>query len=1041
MDIMYAFFIRRPIVAICLALIILLSGIFSAIRLPVSQYPDIVPPQISISTIYPGADCFTVVDSVASPMEQQMSGVEGMDYMTSTSTNSGAMVLNVVFEEGSSTNMDQVLAYLRYAQSSSQLPDEVQKMGIEMHTQTGIPMLLYALESPKGEYDPIWLSNYVNINLLNPLLRTKGVGNVDVFGAGDYAMRIWLRPDRMAALGISVLQISQAIKSQNRVNPVGEMGAEPAVDGQTRSYTLRTQGRLTSVADFENVIVRANSEAIVKLSEVARVELGSKNYNISALYNGTKCAIIAIYQTPGSNALDTVAAIEATLKGHHMPPGIELTQVLNTTESVSLGIKEIIITLCIALSLVMLVVFVFLQGWRAALIPLSAVPVSIVGTFVFFPIFGMEINTICLMGMVLAIGLVVDDAIVVVEAVQTRLDKGMNAQDATRAAMREVAGPIVATALVLAAVFFPSMLLPGISGKLFAQFALTIGVSIVISAFTALSLSPALAALLLRPKNLEKKGVFVTAGNGFNRAFSCVRRFYVSVAGWMIHRGLLTGLLLLIAVFCIYPVAKQVPSDFLPNEDEGYYFATLQLPFGVSREVTEQASIKIEKKILENDAVRRVITVNGFNMMTKVQSSNNAYFFIVLKDWSQRNPKTQNAKLLCNETRMMINQMDTGGIFFSMTPPAIPALGASSDVSMMLEDRTGNEKGFLARQTEIFMAMAQKRPEILMLMNFMAEDTPQYYLDLDVEKALTQGVDVEEAYASLQCYLGSMFVDYFNRFGYQWQVYMQAEASARMSPDGLKDLYLTGKNGVQIPLSSLVKLERSSGPYFLIRQNMYNSSMLDVVATPGYTSAQVMSALEEVFAESMPREIGYSYTGMSYQQKKAQTGMSLTMLFAISGLFAYLLLASLYESWLLPISVMLSMPVTILGAMTTLYLADQALNIYTEIGLIMLIGLSAKNAILVVEFAQNRLAEGASILHATLMAARERLRPILMTSLAFILGCIPLVIASGPGAAARQAVGICVVGGMFVVSFIGVFFNPFAYYIIARLRERLAKKV
>lgn len=1031
---MYAFFIRRPIVAVCIALMFVIGGLISALSLPVSQYPDIIPPEVSISTSYPGADCRTVVDSVASPIEQQMSGVNGMQYMTSTSTNEGAMTLSILFEIGSDSNMDQVLSYLRYAESTAQLPAEVQELGLTMRVVSGPPMLLYVLRSPKGTFDAKWMSNFAYINLVNPLLRTPGVGNVQVFGAGEYAMRIWLMPQKLAALGMTVAQVKAAVQAQNRVNPVGSVGADPAVPGQKTTYTVRTQGRLSTVQEFENIILRADSDATVRLKDVARVELGCESYGVSSYYNGEPCAIIAIYQSPGSNALDTVQGVRETLAGISLTSGLTLKEALNTTASVRIGIREIIETLVTALILVMLVVFIFLQGWRATLIPLAAVSVSILGTFVFFPLFGLEINTICLMGLVLAIGLVVDDAIVVVEAVQAHIDAGMAPREATQKAMQEVASPVVATALVLSAVFFPCMLLPGISGRLFTQFAVTIGVSIIISAFNALSLSPALAALLLRPRP-EPGGLPGRLGARFNRGMDALRHGYSRLSATLIRRGILTSVILAAVVACIYPVAREVPAAFLPDEDEGYFYGSLQMPFGTALGVTETSTADISEWLMRDPAVEGVVMVNGFDMMTGVQSPNNAFFFISLQEWGKRDPATQSASALSAGLRRQMDAMDTGGIGFSMTPPPIPGVGATSDVTFMLEDRAGKGSAYLAEQTAAFIEAAQAHPMIETVQNFMAADTPQYYMRLDTDKALAQGVDLEDAYTTLQCFLGSMFINYFNAFGYQYQVYMQAEAADRMEVSQLSEFYLPGADGTQVPLDSIVKVGRSYGPEFLIRQNMYNASMLDVVGSEGASSGQVMEALESVFARTMPSDMGYSYSGMSYQEQKAAQGVGIGTFFAISGVFAFLLLASLYESWSLPLAIALSVPVAILGAFATIWAVGHDLNLYAEIGLIMLIGLAAKNAILVVEFAQDRLNEGMPLLQATLAGAEARLRPILMTSFAFILGCIPLAIATGPGAEARRAVGACVIGGMEAATFIGIFFIPFAYYAISRRRR------
>ncbi len=1032
---MYNFFIRRPVVAICIALMLVLGGFITAFSLPVAQYPDIVPPEVSLNTTYPGADCYTVADSVAAPIEQQMSGVEGMAYMTSTSTNEGAMSLSVLFDVGSSADMDQVLAYMRYAQSTAGLPAEVQQQGVTMRTLSGPPMVLFVLRAPGGEYDATWLSNYAYINFVNPLLRTPGVGNVQVFGAGEYAMRIWLDPQKLAGLGITVQQVKSALQVQNSVHPMGKVGAEPAVSGQKTTYTVRTQGRLRTVEEFRNIILRAEGDALVRLGDVARVELGCETYNMSSSYNGEAGAIIAISQSPGSNALQTVQAVRRTLAGLQLAPGLELEEALNTTESVSLGIEEILYTLGLALLLVMLVVFIFLQGWRATLIPLTAVPVSVVGTFVFFPLFGMEVNTICLMGLVLAIGLVVDDAIVVVEAVQTKLDDGEEPAAATRAAMKEVAGPVMTTALVLAAVFFPCMLLPGITGRLFMQFSVTIGVSILLSAFCALTLSPALCALLLR-RGDGKKG---RLAEWFNNLLGSTRQRYAGCSGWLIRRGLLTGLLLVVAAVCIYPVVERVPGGFLPNEDEGYLYGSLQMPAGSSLGVTEQGTAQIIARLKENPAVKGVVMVNGFNLLTGVQSPNNAFFFITLTPWADRNPDTQSAAALVQLLRTQLNAMPTGGIGAAIAPPPIPGVGATSDVTFMLEDRAGRGPDYLAEQASAFTLALASCPEIAAVQNFQAADTPQYLITVNTEKALTQGVELSAAYDTLQTFLGSSFVNYLNLYGYQYPVYVQAEASARMNTAQLRNFYLPGADGSEVPLDALVDVEFTYGPQFIMRQNMYNAAMLNVSAAPGYTSDEVMAALEETFARSMPADMGYSYYGMSYQQKKASEGMSLAGILTISGVFAYLLLAALYESWALPLSIIFSVPVAILGALATLWLAGQQLDLYAEIGLIMLIGLAAKNAILVVEFAQDRLEEGMPLLQSTLAGAEARLRPILMTSFAFILGCVPLALATGPGAEARRSIGITVIGGMSAATLIGIFFIPFCYYLIARVRARTAR--
>ncbi len=1042
---MYAFFIRRPIVAICLSLILLMGGIISMLSLPIAQYPNIVPPQISIRSSFPGADCFTVVDSVASPIEQQLSGVENMDYMTSTSTNEGELILNILFDIDSQPDMDQVLSYLRYAQSSSQLPNEVQEMGISIRSTEGVPILLYTLTSPQGSYDALWMSNYAYINLFNPLLRTPGVGNVQIMGAGQYAMRVWVQPERMAALNITVDQVEAAIKAQNRIKPMGKIGGQPSSPNQETTYTVRAKGRLSSVEEFEDIIIRSDTNAQIHLRDIARIELGAQSYQNSSFINGKACAVIAIYQSPGSNALQSVKNIQKTLAQYPLPADIKLSESLNTTQSVSLGITEIVKALILAVILVMLVIFIFLQGWRASLIPLATVPISIIGCFLSFPLFGLEINTICLMGLVLAVGLVVDDAIVVVEAVESRLNHGMSILDACHSAMREVAGPVITTALVLCAVFFPCMLLPGITGKLFSQFAITIGVSILISAFTALSLSPALASLLLKAKPSAKSSnsaappsLISRAGESFNRSFNRARQHYIHLSGKLIKHSLLSLAILIATAYGIIHIGSKLPTGFIPAEDQGYIFGTLTLPYGLSRDITAEATAQIVQKALNNPAIENIVSVNGLNMMTGANTPSDAFFFISLKNWSQRNLSTQNAKAIAHQFGKTMNSLDTGGIGFSMTPPPIPGIGMSGDISIMLEDRSGKGEAYLSEQTAQFITVAEAQPEIAAIQNYMASNTPQYKLTLNEEKALSQGVNLDLAYTTLQSYLGSNYINHFNRFGYQWQVYIQADATSRMTPQDLAKYYLPGANNSQIPLESIVDITRSTGPGFLIRQNMYNASMLEIVGAPGHSSGEIISALKRAHS-SMPPDIGYSYTGMSYQEEKASQGLSLSYIFALSGIFAYLLLASLYESWLLPLAIFIPLPLSILGALATLHYMQQDINIYTQIGLIMLIGLSAKNAILVVEFGQNRLKENMPLLRATLMAAKERLRPILMTSIAFILGCLPLVFASSAGAGARQAVGICVVGGMMATAFICIFINPFAYYLIANIRAKLSQ--
>ena len=1032
------FFIKRPILSFCLSIIIVLLGAFSILRLPVSEYPDIIPPSIQVTATYPGADCETVVKSIASPIEQQMSGVDGMSYMTSVNTNNGQMSMMILFETGTEANMDQVLSYLRYGQATSQLPPEVSELGISLRKTSGLPALVISFYSPNGTYDGLWLANYAYINMVDAIKRVPGVGDVQVFGSGRYAMRIWLNPEKMAALNITARDVMLAVQAQNAVNPAGKIGAQPAPPDQQLSFTVKAPGRLTTVEEFENIVVRGQGSSIVRVSDVARVELGSETYSLSSTVNGMPAASLGIYEAPGGNAIQLVDNIKALLAESNLPPDMDYLVSLDSTLAVRAGIEDIVSTLLIALGLVVLVVFIFLQGWRGTLIPAFAVPVSIVGAFIAFPFFGFSINTICLMGLVLAIGLVVDDAIVVVEAVKNHISNGEKPLPATITAMREVSGPIVSTALVISCVFVPTLLLPGVSGKLFEQFAVTIGMSIIISAFCALSLSPALSSRLLKGGNSDTIWLLGPFFNMFNKGFNKARDWYVNACSWLIRRMWLSILLLAAMTALLFPMARLIPSGFLPNEDQGYLFGGAELPDNTSLNVTEKTSAQIERIIREDPGVEVVTTVNGFNLISSVQSSSNSFFFISLKPWSERKGPDMTADAIAARLKSKLNASISSGMAY-VVPPPLPGVGTSGDVTFLLEDRQGIGEEFLASNTSKFIEAAGKRPEIAGISNFMSPSNLQYNLNVNTEQATLQNMNVDEIYATIQAYMGSTFLNNFNIYGQEWQVYMQADAPYRDSIDKLSMFYVRNNNGDPVPLDSVINVTHGWAPEFLIRQNMFNSSQLNITPAEGYSSGQVMNALEEVFAQTMPAGMGYGYSGMSYQEKQAQHGITIGMIFAASAIFVFLILASLYESWSLPVAVFMTVPIAILGAFAALWIFGQQLNIYSEIGLIVLIALAAKNAILIVEFAVLELKQGKDLLTSTLDAARIRLRPILMTSIAFIMGCLPLALATGAGAAARQVVGIGVIGGMITAVFIGVFFIPSFFYLIAKL-AKLDKK-
>jgi HAE1 family hydrophobic/amphiphilic exporter-1 len=904
------------------------------------------------------------------------------------------------------------------------------------------------LFSPKGTYDGKFLANYSYINLNDQLTRVPGIGNVQVFGAGQYAMRLWVKPDQLSKLGITVTEVVSAIQAQNTVNPAGQVGGAPAPKGQEYTYSVRAQGRLTSPEEFGNIIVRELPDGgIVRVRDVARIELGSQDYTLSGRINGKPGAIIAVYQLPGSNAVDAAKGVRKLMEEakKRFPQDVDYVISLDTTDSVREGIRDIVVTIGIAIALVTLVVYLFLQGWRATLIPLLAVPVSLVGTFVLFPVFGFSINTLSLFGLVLAIGLVVDDAIVVVEAVERHMEEGMAPKQAALKAMEEISGPVIGIALVLSAVFVPTIFIPGITGRLYQQFAVTIAISVILSAFNALTLSPALAALLLKPKQ-ESHGPLRRFFNGFNRVFGRVTNGYLRWSGTLIRKSVIAFVLLAIAGVGAAFFSSRVPSSFLPGEDQGYMFLHLQLPNASSLERTEAAAAKVEDILLRTPGVKYTTRVAGFSLLSFVSTSYTGLFFVTLDEWKDRTSRqTQYQEIVHHVNQELAKLPD--GLALSFPPPAIPGVGTSGGFTFVLEDRAGKDVQFLADNLQKFMAAASKRTEIAPgLVSTFLPSVPQQYLDVDREKALKQGVALNDVYRTIQAYMGGLFVNYFNSFGRQWQVYIEAEGEYRNNLDNIGQFYVRNSRGDTVPLSALTKFESRNGPEFTMRYNLYRSAQIIGGAAPGYSSAQAMKALEETFDQTMPREMGYDYLGMSYQEKKAQEGVPTWAIFSFSLLFVFLILAALYESWSLPFSVLLSTPVALFGAFTVLwlrrwltglflpgYMVQIESDVYSQIGLVMLIGLAAKNAILIVEFAKDKFESGMDLAEAALEGARLRLRPILMTSFAFILGCIPLWTASGAGSVGRQIMGTTVIGGMLAASAIGIFLIPAIFYVVEKL--------
>ena len=1038
---MAKFFINRPIVAMVIAILMVIIGAVAMTGLPIAQFPNIVPPEIQVATTYTGADALTVEQSVATPIEQQMSGVDDMNYMYSTNANNGQMTLKVNFDVKTDTSIDQVLSYMRQGQAASQLPAEVRDYGVTVLKSTASPLVMFALYSPKGTYDSIFLANYANININDQMTRVRGIASVSVFGAGQYAMRFWVKPDQLAKLNVTIPEIVNAINAQNKVNPAGQVGAEPVPKGQEFTYAVRAQGRLETEEEFGRIVVRATPDgSILRLKDVARVELGAQTYSQNGRLNGKPAALIALYQMPGTNA---IAAVQGTRKlmeelKTRFPDDLDYTVCLDTTLAVSEGITEIVHTLFEALALVIIVVFIFLQGWRATLIPLLAVPVSLVGTFALFPLFGFSINTLSLFGLVLAIGLVVDDAIVVVEAVEHHIEKGMAPKEAALKAMEEVSGPVIAIAIILSAVFVPTAFIPGITGRLYQQFAVTIAVSVILSAFNALSLSPALAALLLKPKK-KGTGPLQKFYDGFNRFFGRATDGYVSTCNLAIRKSGLSLLFLVGVVVITGLLGKSVATSFLPEEDQGYLFAGVQLPDAASLQRTDDVARKAEEIIMKTPGVKDCATVVGYNMLSGVTNTYSTFFFINLEEWGKRKKPEEQYNAIKDHISSGLRGIP-GAIGFAFPPPAIPGIGTSGGVTFILEDRAGKDIPFLTENVNKFMEAARKRPELAAVSTTFLPSVPQIFMDVDRDKVLKQGVNLSDVYKTLQVFLGSGFVNYFNRFGRQWQVYVQAEGEFRTKSEAVGQFYVRNNEGQTVPLSALTSARNIAGPEFTMRYNLYRSAQINASAAPGFSSAQAMKALEEVFAQTMPREMGFDYLGMSFQEQQAQKGVSPAVIFGFSLLCVFLILAAQYESWSLPFSVLLGTPIAVAGAFGALLLRGQENNVYAQIGLVMLIGLAAKNAILIVEFAKMEYEKGKPLMEATLEGAKLRLRPILMTSFAFILGCVPLAIASGAGGISRQVMGTTVIGGMTAATLIAIFLIPVTYYVMERFAIRFGGK-
>ena len=1031
------FFIRRPIVAIVIAIMTVLMGLFSLKGLSIEQYPFLAPPTIRVTANYPGAAAVAVEQSVATPIEQEVNGVDDMIYMKSSNTSDGRMQLDVNFKVGVSQDNANVLTQNRVSAAQARLPQEVVQQGVTVKKMSPSILMLISLYSPGESYDANFLINYCGINLRDQLLRIPGVAQVDLFGGTDYGMRIWLEPDKLAKLGLTPSDVISAVKEQNLQAPSGKIGGEPAPPGQDFTYTVSVPSRLISASEFENIILRESSTgAQIRIRDVGHADLGSQNYDSFGRLNGQPAGAMALYLLPGANQLKASEAIYETMaKAKELfPSDMDYRIVYDTTPAVEASIESIVHTFVEAVILVTLVVFIFLQNFRATLIPLLTVPVSLIGTFIFFPMLGFSVNTLSMFGLVLAIGIVVDDAIVVVEAVMHHIEHGKSPRDATVQAMKEVSAPVVGIALILSAVFIPVAFVGGLTGQMYQQFALTIAISVLLSAFSALSLSPALACMLLKPAK-EKKGLLAKLFGGFNKGFDWTTQRYVGVSRLLVRRAFVTVLIVGGVVVGSGFFAKRVPAGFIPDEDQGIFGIAVQLPPASSLQRTSDLLAQVEGLLAKTDGVESYQTIGGYGAVTSTYQPNFGTIFVRLHPWDERHGEALHVKGIMAGLQAQLARIPEA-IAFPFNIPTIAGFGASAGFNFLLQDRSGSMSvAELGQQSRNFLDAARQRPELANLFTSFDPTYPQVKVELDRDKARKLGVPVNEAFQALSTALGGSYINDFNRFGRLFRVYVQAEGSARTEPADIGKIYVrSNTTGEMIPLATLTNVRSDPGTEITTRFNLLRSVEVNGVPGAGHTSGEALAALEEVFQEVMPPEMGFAYSSLSYQEKTAPPAGP-TLVMAI--VFVFLLLAAMYESWRLPWAVLLGSPLVALGAFFGAWLMGFDNNVYVQVGLIMLIGLAAKNAILIVEFAKAKHEqEGMSIDEAALESAKLRFRPILMTAFAFILGVVPLMRASGAGAGAQNVMGTAVFWGMLVATGLGVFLIPGNFAFVEHLGRR-----
>ncbi|MFA5508202.1 MAG: multidrug efflux RND transporter permease subunit [Vulcanimicrobiota bacterium] len=1032
-------FIRRPVLSIVISILITLVGALAIPNMAVQRFPDLVPPTVMVTATYPGADAVTLEQTVATQIEQEVNGAEHMIYMSSKSSSDGAYQLTVSFEVGTDVDLAAVDVQNRVNRSTPTLPEEVVRNGITVAKQSTQFLMVPTLYSPDGSYDKLFLSNYASINLLDPISRVPGVGGVEMrAGAADYAMRIWARPDMLAKLGVTSGDIVSALQEQNVQAAAGSVGQPPQASGLDFQYPVKVKGQLDTVEDFENVVVKVgDSNEIVRIRDVARTELGAEDYGSFGRRNGNEAIPILIFQRPGANALDVAAAVKAELErlSETFPEGIALDITYDATLVVQASVAGVLKTLAEAFVLVVLVVFTFLGNFRATFIPLLAVPVSLVGTFAILFFFGYSINTLTLLAMVLAIGIVVDDAIVVVEAVEHHIEEGMSPLAATEQAMSEVAVPVIAIALVLCSVFVPVAFLGGLTGELFRQFAVTMSASVLLSAVVALTLTPALCQLVLKPRQ-KLWGPFGLYISAFEKIFAKMLGAYSYLVKILVRRIFIVGIFIVAVFLGLGWFQKTLPTGLVPAEDNGYLLLSISLPPGSALERTDAVAKQIEQFVMETPGVNSMVMFGGTNILTGNRGPSYASSFVILDSWDQRTDPSQSAGAIQGALMGKFATIEEASVLV-INPPPIPGLGLSGGFVLELQDRGGHTPQELEAVTQSFLTAMRQEPQ-LSPQSFSPFSTgvPQVFLEIDREKVKVLGVPLNSVFSTLQVNLGGRFVNLFNKFGRTWRVYLQSEADFRRTPEDIGNLFVRGKDDVMIPLSTLTNVQMTTAPDLVQRYNLYRTA--EIYGSPAMTasSAEGLEAVERLAATNLPRGYGFEWTGTAYQEKKSAGQQGQVLMLAL--VFVFLFLAAQYESWAIPFSILLGLPIGILGAYGGLMLTGHTNNVYAQIGIITIVGLAAKNAILIVEFAKDKYERGAGLREAALEGARLRFRPILMTSFAFIMGVIPMALAGGAGAAGQQSLGTAVVVGMTVATVFGVFVIPSLYVAAQRMAERLS---